>query len=401
MAKRTKNRVLIIVENLPVPLDRRVWQEANVLKQAGYDVGVICPKTKDFPKSREVIDGIRIYRHPMAPEGTGAFGYLFEYITALFWETILSFQYRMKHGIDVIQACNPPDLIFLVAWLHKPFGVKFIYDQHDLNPELYEAKFNKKGFFHKLLTFFERRSYRTANAVISTNETFREIAKTRGSVPENQVYIVRNVPNLATFKRTTPATDIAPAGTQIIGYVGIIGDQDGVDNLVRAMGHITQTLGRTNVHCVIIGDGTALADLKTLADEIGVSNVITFAGYQRPPRLFELLSACDVGVIPDPPNSFNNKISMNKVFEYFAMGIPFVMYNLEQSARDARGACLTVDEATPEALGEGIVRLLDDPELRTHFSQTGAGVVRDSVNWNDEARNLVAAYHSVLPLSRA
>ncbi|CAJ1369744.1 unnamed protein product [Effrenium voratum] len=238
----------------------------------------------------------------------------------------LSLKVLRRHGFDAIHACNPPDLIFLVALFYKLFfGKKFIFDQHDINPELYEVKFGKKGFFHKLLTFFERCTFKLADGSLATNETLKGRAIETGKMPPDKVWVVRSFPDIERFKRTTPDESAKRGRRYLAGYVGIMAEQDGVEYLVRAMDHIVNGQGRDDIGCVIIGDGPDYDRLRALAAELNLLDHVEFTGYLSGAPLLEKLSACDIGVIPDPPNVCNDKLSMNKVFEYMALGMPFVL----------------------------------------------------------------------------
>ena len=385
--------VLIIVENLPVPFDRRVWQEATALQEAGYRVSVICPKGKGFDAAYERLQGVHVYRHNLPIEAEGAAGYLLEYSIALFWQFVLSLKVLRKHGFDAIHACNPPDLIFLVASFHKMlFRKKFVFDQHDINPELYEVKFGKKGMFHRLLLMFERWTFRFADVSLATNETFKEIAVTRGGMAPDRVWVVKSYPDLSRF-RAVDADPEAKSGFQwLIGYVGIMAQQDGVDLLVRAMAHIVNVLKRDDIGCVIIGDGPELAKLKSLAGELGVERYVKFTGFLSGEELLVALSGLDAGVIPDPPNACNHKLSMNKVFEYMALGLPFVQFDLVQSRSEAGEAALCVGEDTPEALAQGILTLLQDDAMRARMSAYGKKRAFKEFQWESEKKSLLAAY---------
>ncbi|MFK5980277.1 MAG: glycosyltransferase family 4 protein [Rhizobiaceae bacterium] len=385
--------VLIIVENLPVPFDRRVWQEATALKQNGYGVSVICPKGKGHNTSYEVIDGINIYRHSLPLEASGAMGYLLEYSAALFWQFFLSCRVLRRHGFDVIHACNPPDLIFVVASFFKTFfGKKFLFDQHDLNPELYVVKFGRKGFFHRMLQRFERWTFQLADVSIATNETFKSIAVSRGGMAFDKVWVVKSYPDLDRFKIVEPNTALKKNFKYLIGYVGIMAEQDGVDYLVNAMAHLVHKQGQKDIGCVVIGDGPELANLRNLAVEKGVADYVKFTGYLSGNELLGNLCALDIGVIPDPPNDCNDKLSMNKVFEYMALGLPFVQYDLAQSRSEAGEAALIAQHGTPESLANGIEILLKDGKRRAHMSAYGMERAQREFQWKNEVVALTDAY---------
>jgi len=386
-------RILIIVENLTMPLDRRVWQEARTLRDAGHTVSVICPIGGKYTQSYELLEGIHVFRHPLPLEASGALGYLVEYISALFWETWLSFNVLSKVGFDLIQACNPPDTIFLIAGFYRLFGKPFIFDHHDINPELYEAKFGKRGFFHKLLRVFERWTFQTADVSIATNATFKQIAVTRGGMDPDRVFIVRSIPDLTRFKRIEPDAALRKGRKTLLGYVGIMGAQDGVDLLVEAMADIVHKRGRTDVQCAVVGSGTELEGLKKLAIERKVDDYVTFTGFRSGDALLGAFSAFDVGVIPDPKNVYNDKISMNKVFEYMTLGIPFVAYDLDETRRTAGDAGLYAGAGnSPVELADNLLRLADDHALRASMGEAGKARASAELVWDRERDELLAAY---------
>lgn len=390
--------VLVIVENLTMPLDRRVWQEARTLRDAGYTVSVICPKGAQYTKPYEVLEGIHVFRHPLPFEADGAAGYALEYATALFWEFVLSVKVYFKVGFDVVQACNPPDLLFIVAGFWKYlFGKPFIFDHHDINPELFEVKFGRRGFFHRLLLAAERATFRNADASIAINETFKEIAIERGGMAPERVFIVRSIPDMSYFKRMTPNLALKNGRRHLAGYCGVMGAQDGVDMLIRAMGHLVHGKGRDDIQCAIVGSGTEVPNLKRLTGELGLDDYVTFTGFvpSGEPHL-AALSVFDIGVIPDPKNVFNDKISMNKVFEYMTLGIPFVQFDLIEGRRAAGEASLYATECTPEALAVEMARLADDDVLRADLIAKGQERRHTVLRWEPEKARLLAAYETAL-----
>jgi glycosyltransferase involved in cell wall biosynthesis len=393
----TKRGVLIIVENLPVPFDRRVWQEANALSEAGYTVSVICPKGKGHTSSYEELQGIHIYRHTLPVEASGAAGYLLEYSAALFWEFALSIKVLRKHGFDAIHACNPPDLIFLIGGFYKFFfGKKFVFDQHDLNPELYEIKFGRKtGTFYKLLCLFERLTFKCADISIATNETFKQIAIERGGMQPDKVAIVKSYPDLNRFRAVPADPNLRKSFKYSIGYIGIMGQQDGVDILIRAMSYIVKDLKRADITCMIIGSGSELDNLRALANTLAVNDYVTFTGYLSGEPLLTHLCSLDIGVIPDPPSPCNDKLSMNKVFEYMALGLPFVQFDLAQSRLEAGDAGFVAKAPTPEAMAEAIISLLMNDALRKKMSEIGKERANREFRWETEKETLVEHYRKL------
>ena len=392
-----QSRVLIIVENLTVPLDRRVWQEATTLRDAGYTVSVICPKGGPYTDRYELLDGIHVFRHPMPFEADGALGYALEYSWALAWEFALAFKAHIKVGFDVVQACNPPDTIFLLAGFFKYlFGKPFIFDHHDINPELYEVKFGKRGIFHRLLKHLERWTFKTADVSIATNETFRDIAVSRGGMTPDNVFVVRSIPDLSRFRRVEPDPALKNDRRHLIGYVGIMGAQDGVDLLIQAMAELVHGQGREDVQCAIVGAGTELENLKGLARELKLEDYVTFTGFLSGKPLLKAFSTFDIGAIPDPKNVYNDKISMNKLFEYMAMGIPFVQFDLNEGRRIAGNAALYAMENCPLELAGCLGALLDEPALRRELGSRGRSRANRLLRWETEQISLLNAYQTAL-----
>src|SRR3954471_3472601 len=256
-------RILILVENLPSPFDRRVWQEATTLRDAGYAVSIICPTGKGFESKFENIDGIAIWRYDLPVEGEGAKGYAIEYSVALARSFVLCWRVLLKGGFDVIQACNPPDLFFLIGRFFKLFGKKFVFDHHDLNPELYEAKFGRRDVFYWLLLKLERWTFRTADVSIATNESYRRIALERGRMPPGRVFVVRSGPSLERMRVVPPVAGLKRGRRYLVGYVGVMGRQEGIDLLLQAVRAIVHERGRSDVHFGLVGGGTSLEDMRS------------------------------------------------------------------------------------------------------------------------------------------
>ncbi|MDE2586590.1 MAG: glycosyltransferase family 4 protein, partial [Betaproteobacteria bacterium] len=275
---RRVQRVLILVENLPSPFDRRVWQEATTLYGAGYEVSIICPTGKGYEARYEVLEGIHIHRYPLPIEAAGALGYALEYALALAWTLWLTGRVLFTRGFDVIHACNPPDLFFLIGGLAKLLGKKFIFDHHDLNPELYEAKFGRRDFFYRLMLGLERLTFRTADLSIATNESYRRIAMVRGGMVPERTFVVRSGPSLERMKILPPTPTLKHGRDYLVGYVGVMGKQEGIDLLLQAVRHIVKEQGRQDVHFGLVGGGTSLAAMQQLATDLGVGDYVTFTG---------------------------------------------------------------------------------------------------------------------------
>ncbi len=385
--------VLIIVENLPVPFDRRVWQEANTLKEHGAEVSIICPKMKGYNEGFEQINGIDIYRHPLK-EGKGVFGYLTEYSTALFWEFILSFRIYLKKRFQVIQGCNPPDLIFIVALFYKIFGVKYVFDHHDINPELYIAKYNKKGFFYKFLVVMERLTFATANYSIATNNSYKEIAIRRGKMPEDRVQVVRSGPKLDRLTINNGDNKYKKGRDFLIGYVGVIGEQEGLDLLLESVKHVIAK--RKDVQFAIVGGGTELQVIKELTHKMELQGYVDYYGRVDDETMINILNTADVCVNPDKPTEMNNLSTMNKIMEYMALKKPIVQYDLKEGRVSAQKASLYAENTSPENFAEKILWLFDNPDVRNEMGEFGYNRVINELSWDFESKKLVAFYKIIL-----
>lgn len=388
-----KRRVLILVENLPSPFDRRVWQEATTLHANGYGVSIICPTGKGYEKYYEEIDGIHIYRYDLPMEAEGAKGYVVEYSAAL-WHTFrLAWKVRREQGFDVVHACNPPDLLFLIGGFFKLFfGKKFVFDHHDINPELYEAKFGRRDFFWKLMVWLERMTFKTADVSIATNESYKKIAIERGGMDPDKVYVVRSGPKLDRLKIIPPVEALKQGRKYLVGYVGVMGKQEGIDLLLQAARHIVRELGRTDVHFGLVGGGTSLDEMKQMAADLGIADYVTFTGRVPDQDLLEMLNTADVCVNPDVANEMNDKSTMNKIMEYMALGKPIVQFDLTEGRFSAQDASLYAAENDPVDMARKIVELLDDPERRERMGEFGRNRVVNELEWNYEAPKLLAAY---------
>jgi glycosyltransferase involved in cell wall biosynthesis len=390
-------KVLLIVENLPVPFDRRVWMEATTLTRNGYQVSVICPTGKKYDALYEEIDGIHIYRHVLPPELSSAVGYLREYSSALWNEWRLARRVRKERGFDVIHACNPPDLIFLVALWFKLFHrTRFLFDQHDLGPELFESKFNKRGLFYHLLRVAERCTFALADTVISTNTSYREVAMTRGGKKSEDVHVVRSGPDLSRFNRSAGNPDYKQGRAYMVGYLGVMGEFDGVDHLVRAAHELIVKRGRTDIQFCFIGSGPMLESLKALSGELKISEYTEFTGRISDEDMIDRLSTCDVGANPDPLNPLNDKSTMNKILEYMALELPIAQYDLKEGRRSAEDASLYAEPNNTADLATKIEDLLADPAARERMGKLGRARMENELEWRHQVPKLLAAYQHVL-----
>lgn len=388
--------ILIIVENLPLPFDRRVWQEANTLKEHGADVSIICPQMKGYTKKYEVLNGIHIYRHPLPLEASGARGYLVEYSTALFWEWWLSLKIFFRKRFHVIQGCNPPDLIFLVAWFFRIFGVKYVFDHHDINPELYIAKYNKKGGFYKMLLWVERLTFATANFSIATNESYKEIAIRRGKMSPDKVQVVRSGPKLDRLKLTSGNIKYKKGRRFLVGYVGVIGEQEGLDLLLESAKYIVSK--RQDVQFGIVGGGTELEKIKQLTADMGLSDYVDYYGRVDDATMVDVLNTADICVNPDRPTEMNNLSTMNKIMEYMALKKPIVQYDLKEGKFSAQGASLYAENTSTLDFAEKMIWLLDNEEERNRMGEYGYSRVVNELSWEFESSKLVSFYKRVLKI---
>lgn len=390
-------RILIIVENLPSPFDRRVWQEATTLQQSGCEVSIICPTGKGCESRFEVIDGVHIYRHPLPLEADGALGYALEYGMALFWEFTLAFRVLFGRGFDAIHACNPPDLIFLVGGFFKLFfGKRFLFDHHDINPELYEAKFGRRDLLWKLMLWCERMTFRVADVSIATNESYRRIALERGGMDPARVFVVRSGPKLDRLRQIEPVPALKCGRRILVGYVGVMGKQEGIDYLLRAVRYLVVERQRTDIHFGLVGGGTELACLQEYARELGVEDYVTFTGRVPDQALLEMLNTADICVNPDVANAMNDKSTMNKIMEYMALGKPIVQFDLTEGRFSAQQASLYARENDEQDLADKILELADDPERREQMGAFGRDRVLNKLEWKYEAPKLLAAYDCLL-----
>lgn len=390
-----KKKVLIIVENAPVPFDPRVWKEASSLRENGYGVTVLCPRDKGFERGHEVIDDIQIYRHPMLEEGNSPFGYIREYACALFWEVLYSWWIYFRHGFDVIQGCNPPDDIFLIALPFKLLGVKYIFDHHDVNPELYLSKYGRQGFLYRLLVLAEKLTFRFSDVAISTNQSYADLAVSRGGLDPRNVFVVRNGPDSKKFKAVGPKPALKYNKPYLVGYVGTMSIQEGLDILLEVALHIKK-MGRSDVHFTCVGGGPGLVGLRQMVQDLDLGDMVNFTGRIPEGQLLDILSTADVCVNPDKPCEMNNISTMIKIMEYMALGKPIVQFDLKEGRFSAREASLYADNNNQVAdFAAKILWLLDHPEVRKTMGEFGRDRIEKELAWEYSVENLLAAYQRV------
>ncbi len=384
-------RALLITENAPVPSDRRVWNEARALRDAGWEVVIVCAQGETrHAAPHEVLEGIAIHRYPLAPAAGGLRGYAREYAQALWRIRKLARRLAAEAPFDVVHAGNPPDFLLLAVRSLRRQGTKLVFDHHDLVPELYRAKYGGgKGIMYRVAVALERIAFRMADAVICTNDSYRAVATGRGGRAPQDVFVVRNGPDLERFRPVDPEPAWRAGRAHLIGYLGIMGPQDGVDHAVRALAAIA---GRDDWHAVFVGDGESLEDMRALAAELGIADRVTFAGWRYDDDIRQILSTCDVCLAPDPPSPLNDVSTMIKIPEYLAMGCAVASYDLTESRVSAGDAAEYATPGDPEALGAAVARLLDDPGRRAAMARAGQDDVRDRLAWQHQVPPLLAAY---------
>jgi len=394
---RARPHVLIVVQNMPVPLDRRVWLECRTLRDNGYDVSVICPKGPRDP-SYEEIDGVRLYKYRCAPPATGLLGYGFEFVYCFLRAAFLARRVHRYQRIDVLQACNPPDTYWLLARVFRKAGVKFVFDHHDLCPELYLSKpGRKRQWLLRALSWLEERTFASADLVLSTNESYRKVACARTGYDPNDVVVVRSGPDPEAMQRGEPRPELRNGRAHLACYLGLMNPQDGVDTVIRVADVVVRELHRTDIQFGLLGYGDCLEDLKAMASTRGLDDFITFAGRVELPQITEWLSTADVGVSPDPFTPFNDVSTMNKTLEYLAYGLPVVAFDLTETVVSAGPAASYVapsgdpdDDA--RALAVALVALVDDPERRARMGAAGRARIEDSLGWPASAKRYVRAF---------
>ncbi|RSM65790.1 glycosyltransferase WbuB [Amycolatopsis sp. WAC 01376] len=388
-------KALILVENLSVPFDRRVWQECQTLRDAGWEVHVICPQgTKRDTEAEVTIDGVHILRYPLKAATGGPAGYVQEYGSAL-WHTL---RLARKVGrVDVVHACNPPDLLFLVALYLKRQGAKFIFDQHDLCPELYLSRFDRgEDFLYRAVCALERRTYKTADVVIATNESYKDVAVKRGGKSPEDVFVVRSAPVVERFHMVPVEPELKKGKPHLLAYLGVMGPQDGVDYALRALASLRDVVGRTDWHAVFIGSGDAFDAMVALSKELKLDDQVEFTGRIPDEDLLRYLSAADVCLSPDPLNPLNDVSTMNKIMEYMAMSRPIVSFELREARVSAGEAALYAPANDEPEFAKLIAHLLDSPEQRATMGELGRARVAGPLSWENSQKALLSAYEAAI-----
>ncbi|WP_067689353.1 glycosyltransferase family 4 protein [Nocardia jejuensis] len=389
--------ILILVENLSVPFDRRVWQESRALVDAGYRVSVICPMgAKQDQEAEATIEGVRILRYPLRAATGGPAGYLREYSLAL-WHTLrLAIRVRREGPVHVVHACNPPDLLFLIALVLRVGGARFVFDHHDLVPELFLSRFEGGGtLLYRASMLLERITFACAHGVISTNESYRRVAIDRGGMDPARVTVVRSAPDLSKFVARTPDPALKRGKPYLGAYLGVMGPQDGVDYALRAIAHLRDELGRTDTHFIFMGSGDAFDDLVALAEELRLEDLVEFTGRVSDEFLQICLSTADVCLSPDPHNPLNDVSTMNKVVEYMAMARPLVSFELTEARVSAGAAAVYVPANDEAAFAVALAELLDDPDRRKRMGEFGRERVARELSWDTSRAKLIAFYDEI------
>jgi len=396
MRRRLSRRILIIVQNLPVPFDRRVWLECQALIAAGHGVSVICPKgPADAPYSE--LEGVRIYRYRPPPVARGILGYLYEFLYCWLASAVLAVRVYWRDGFDAVQACNPPDTYFVLALAFKALGCRFVYDQHDLCPETYLARFDHPSrLLLAGLKLLERGTYLVADHVISTNESYRQVALVRGHRRPEGVTVVRNGPDPAKFRRRVPRPELKRTKKYLACYLGVMGPQDGVGLLLQAVEVLVHQLERRNCHIALLGFGDCYQELRLTATRLGLDEWVTFTGRADDAMLADYLSTADIGLSPDPKNSFNDLSTMNKTMEYMAFELPVVAYDLKETRVSAGDSAVYVRANDIGAYARAIDDLLDAPERRAAMGRAGRKRVEDVLAWQHQVPSYIRVYDTML-----
>ncbi|MGH8929523.1 MAG: glycosyltransferase family 4 protein [Egibacteraceae bacterium] len=390
-----RRRVLVIVQNLPVPLDRRVWLECRALVQAGYQVSVICPKGPGDP-SFQVLESVRIRKYRPPPKTSGPLSYALEFVYCWVRTALLALRALTREGFDVVQACNPPDTYWALALPLKLLGKKFVYDQHDLCPEVYMSRFvAENGFLLSALRQLERACYRYADHVISTNESYRRVALERGRLQAEDVTVVRSGPDSKVMRRGAAQLELKRNRRFLAVYLGIMGPQDGVDILLRAIKILVHERGQHECTFALLGFGDCLKSLESLAHDLDLDEWVTFTGRAGPEMISAYLSTADIGLSPDPMNPLNDISTMNKTLEYMAFELPVVAFDLTETRVSAGKAAVYVPPSDPRDYATAVESLLGDPGRRARMGKLGRQQIEERLGWEHHASRYVQVYNEL------
>jgi glycosyltransferase involved in cell wall biosynthesis len=397
VARRSKQHILIIVQNLPVPFDRRVWLECRALTEAGYEVSVVCPKGPGDP-DRQVIDGVEIYKYRPYPGGAGKVGFLLEYVYSFLATAWLVSKVWHRKRFDALQACNPPDIFWPLGLVFGILGrSRFVFDHHDLCPELYESRFpDGSRVPYWGLRALERCTFATARHVVSTNESYREKALGRGRKRPEDVTVVRTGPDADRLRARDAEPTLRRGRKFLAAYIGVMGPQDGVDLILRAADEIVNTLGRTDIAFTLIGSGDCYEDLIELRDQLGLGGDVEFTGRAPDELVARILSTADIGLSPDPKNPLNDVSTMNKTMEYMAFGLPTVAFDLRETRVSAEGAAVYATPNEVDDYARKIVELIDDESRRKEMSVLARARIEDELAWKHQRDAYVGVYDDLL-----
>jgi len=392
--------ILIIVQNLPVPFDRRVWLECQALKDAGYEVSVVCPKGPGDP-ALEVLEGVTLYKYRSYTGGGGLLGYLLEYLYSFFATAFLVLRVWRRKRFNALQACNPPDIFWPLGLLFRAFGCPYVFDHHDLNPELYESRFPgaSRGPYWGLRAL-EWCTFRSANHVISTNESYREVAIARGGKRPEESTVVRTGPDPSILRRTEPDPDLRRGRKFLAVYLGVMGPQDGVDIVVRVAAKIVKESQRDDVGFILIGSGDCFDDLLALRDQFGLSDSVEFLGRVTNDVVARVLSTADVGLSPDPKNPLNDLSTMNKTMEYMAFSLPTVAFDLRETRVSAGDSAVYVDPNDVDSYAKALIDLLEDEPRRQEMGEFARVRVEEELAWVHQRDGYVDVYDRLLAQTR-
>ena len=390
-------RVLIIVQNLPVPFDRRVWLEGKALVSVGHQVTVVCPKGDGDP-AYQVVDGVQLYKYkPYAPGGSKV-GFINEYAYSFLATAWLTLKARRSGRFGVFQACNPPDIFWPIALVLRALdGSRFVFDHHDLCPELYQSRFpGGPKLPYRALRAFERRTHRSADHVISTNDSYRQVAVARSGKSPADVTVVRTGPDPQFLRRGQAQPELRRGRRFLAAYIGVMGPQDGVDNVVRAADIVVHKLGRDDIAFTLIGSGDCYDELVALRDQLGLAGHVEFTGRAPDDLVARILSTADIGLSPDPKNPLNDLSTMNKSMEYMAFELPVVAFDLRETRVSAGDAAVYVKPNVVQLYAEAIVELMDDEARRSRMGQLGRARVEQELAWSYQQNAYLGVYQDLV-----